>query len=124
MFQPSQDQRLAAIYAMLSTWDREADRFRAAATAALRGETPSSLVVAAVEEAHDGLIGLLDQMDRALAELAPGSSEFAQMLRAQTMALGLLDSIGTSLDRLDRYVALDVAAPRRIAHEPVLTAAE
>jgi hypothetical protein len=124
MFQPSQDQRLAAIYAMLANWDREADRFRAAATAALRGETPSSLVVAAVEEAHDGLINLLDQMDRALAELASGSAEFAQMLRAQTMALGLLESIGTSLDRLDRYVADQVAGPHRIAHEPVLVAAE
>ena len=123
MFQPSPDMRLAAIHAMLMTWDGEADRFRSAALAALKGETPSALLVAAVEEAHDGLFNVLDEMDRMLAQLAAGSAEFSQILRAQTMAVALLESIGNSRERLDRFSAEDVAGPHRIAHQ-LLVAAE
>ena len=117
LFRPSADQNLAAIHAMLDAWNAEADRFRQAAVAARNGEVPTSLTTAAAEEAHDGLMALLDEIDDALGKLKPGSAQFAGLLQAQITALALLESIGNSCDLLDRFVTEVVDGPTRIAHE-------
>ena len=82
LFRPSADQRLDGILAMLEVWNDEADRFRAVAVAARNGAAASSLVVAGVEEAHDGLISLLDEIDRALDGVPAGDRAFADLLKA------------------------------------------
>ncbi len=117
LFRPSADQNLDAIHAMLDGWNVEADRFRQAAIAGRKGEAPSSLTVTAAEEAHDGLMSLLDEIDGTLSRLAPGSAPFAGLLQAQITAMALLESVGNSWDVLDRLVTEDIAGPRRIAHE-------
>src|SRR5947208_746032 len=100
LFRPAADQRLDGILSMLEVWDDEADRFRAVAVAARGGEPPSSLVVAEVEEAHDGLISLLDEIDRAIEGVPPGDRAFAELLKAQTKAVSLLESVTNSMDVL------------------------
>jgi hypothetical protein len=124
LFRPTADQRLDAIQAMLATWNGEADRFRAVASAARKGEQPASTVVAAAEEAHDGLIGLLDDMDRALETLPNGHPQFSALLQAQTSAVALLESVGQSLDVLSQFTSSAVPEPQRISHSPLLRAAE
>ena len=59
LFRPSIDQNLVAVHAMLGSWNAEADRFRRVAIAARNGEAPTSVTVAAAEEARDGLMSLL-----------------------------------------------------------------
>ena len=117
LFRPSADQNLTAVHAMLDAWNAEADRFRQAAVAARNGEAPTSLTTAAAEEAHDGLMALLDEIDDALGKLKAGSAQFAGLLQAQITALALLESIGNSYDILDRFVTEVVDGPTRIAHE-------
>jgi hypothetical protein len=117
LFRPSADQNLIAVHAMLDSWNVEADRFRQAAKAVRAGESPDPLTVAAAEEAHDGLMSLLGEIDDAFAKVAPGSGQFAGLLQAQNTALALLESVTNSYDLLDRFVATDVAAPTRIPHE-------
>jgi hypothetical protein len=117
LFRPSADQNLDAVHARLDAWNAEADRFRQAAIAARNGETPTSLLASAAEEAHDGLMSLLDEIDQALSGLPPGSPQFAGLLQAQITAMGLLESVGNSYDILDRFVVEEIAAPHRIAHE-------
>ncbi len=117
LFRPSADQNLDAIRAMLDGWNAEADRFRRGAIAARAGEAPSSLTVGAAEEAHEGLMTLLDEIDDALRKVAPGSAQFAGLLQAQITAMALLESVGNSRDVLERFVTVDIAGPRRIAHE-------
>ena len=124
LYHPSADQRLDAIHALLVTWNGEADRFRAVAMAARKGEQPASTVVAAAEEAHDGLMSLLEDIDRALDALAAGHPQFAALLQAQTSAVSLLESVSNSFDVLDRFTATAVPEPQRIAHRPLLSAAE
>jgi hypothetical protein len=117
LFRPSVDQNLIAVHAMLDSWNAEADRFRQAAVAARNGEAPTSLTVAAAEEAHDGLMSLLGEIDEALEKVTPGSQQFSDMLHAQMAAIALLESVGNSYDILDRFVTTEIAGPTRIAHE-------
>lgn len=117
LFRPSADQNLTAIHAMLDAWNAEADRFRQAAIAAREGEAPTSLTVSAAEEAHDGLMQLLEEIDEALGKLPAGSPQFAGLLQAQITAVALLESVGNSFDILDRFVTEEIDGPTRIAHE-------
>ena len=117
LFRPSADQNLDAVHAVLDAWNAEADRFRQAAIAARNGEAPTSLLASAAEEAHDGLMTLLDEIDQTLSDLPPGSPQFAGLLQAQITATGLLESVGNSHDILDRFVVDEITEPRRIAHE-------
>ena len=122
LFRPSVDQNLIAVHAMLDSWNAEADRFRQAAIAARHGESPTSLTVAAAEEAHDGLMSLLGEIDEALEKVPPGSPLFSDMLHAQMTAIALLESVGNSYDILDRFVTEQIDGPTRIAHELRLAA--
>jgi hypothetical protein len=124
LFRPSADQRLDGIVSMLEVWNDEADRFRAAAVACRHGETASSLVVAGVEEAHDGLISLLDEIDRAIEAVAPGDRAFADLLKLQSKAVALLESVTNSMDVLSLVVTDDQPAPLRIGRRPLQQAAE
>jgi len=117
LYRPSADQNLIAVHAVLDGWNAEADRFRQAAIAARKGEAPTSLTVAAAEEAHDGLMSLLAEIDEALDKVKPGSQQFADLLHAQMAAIALLESVGASYDFLDRFVAEPVAGPARISHD-------
>jgi hypothetical protein len=124
LFRPPANQRLDGIRAMLATWNEEADRFRAVASAARTGETPQSVVVAAAEEAHDGLIGLLEDIDRAFDGLPAGHADYAALLNVQSTAIALLESVGNSLDQLSRFVTEAGPEPVRIARKLALQAAE
>jgi hypothetical protein len=124
LFRPPANQRLDGIRAMLATWNEEADRFRAVASAARTGETPQSVVVAAAEEAHDGLIGLLEDIDRAFDGLPAGHADYAALLNVQSTATALLESVGNSLDQLSRFVTEAGPEPVRIARKLALQAAE
>lgn len=104
LFRPSVDQNLVAVHAMLDNWNAEADRFRRVAIAARNGESPTSLTVAAAEEAHEGLLSLLAEIDEALDKVKPGSQQFGDLLHAQMTAIALLESVGNSYDILDRFV--------------------
>lgn len=116
LFRPRADQNLGAVQAMLGAWNAEADGFRRAAAAVRTGETTDSLAVAAAEQAHDGLLSLLDELDYSLATAEPGSAQFAALLRAQTSAVALLESVGNSCDILDSRMAEPMTAPIHIAH--------
>lgn len=124
LFRPTADQRLDGILAMLEVWNDEADRFRAVAVAARKGKAPSSLVVAGVEEAHDGLISLLDDIDRAIESARPGDRAFADLLKAQGKAVALLESVTNSMDVLSLVMTDDQPAPVRIGRRPLQQAAE
>lgn len=124
LFRPTADQRLDGILAMLEVWNDEADRFRAVAVAARKGKAPSSLVVAGVEEAHDGLISLLDDIDRAIESARPGDHAFADLLKAQGKAVALLESVTNSMDVLSLVMTDDQPAPVRIGRRPLQQAAE
>lgn len=115
---------LDPIHAKLTAWNEEADRFRQAALAARRGEMPTSLVVEAVEEAHDDLLALLDGIEQALDRLSAGNPRYADLLQVQMTAIALLESVGNSHDILDGVMTDKMIAPRRIPHDvPVAIAA-
>ena len=118
LFRPSAEQNLDAIHVMLDSWNAEADRFRHAALAARKGDTPTSLVVSSAGEAHDELLSLLSQLDAALDRAPPGSPNFASLLQAQTTAIALIESVGNSYDILETVVSDKLAGPTHIAHEP------
>jgi hypothetical protein len=118
LFRPSADQNLDAVHALLDAWNAEADRLRRAAIAAQHGEKPTSLLAVAAEEARDGLEAMLLELEGALDRAAPGSPAFPHLLHAQTAAIGLLESIGNTLDRLERFAATPMAGATRIIHEP------
>jgi hypothetical protein len=124
LFRPTADQRLDGILSMLEVWNDEADRFRAVAIAARKGETPPSLTVAEVEEAHDGLLSLLDEIDRAIEGVPPGDRAFADLLRAQSKAVSLLESVTNSMDVLSPLMTDDQPGPVRIGRQPLRQAAE
>lgn len=124
LFRLSVDQRLDGILSMLEVWNEEADRFRAAATATRHGEIPSSLAVAGAEEVHDGLISLLEEIDRAVEAVRPGDRVFADLLQAQSKAVSLLESVSNSMDLLSLRVAEDQPGPVRIGSRPLQQAAE
>ncbi len=117
LFRPTADQRLDSIHAMLEASNAEADRFRLAAMAARKGEAANSLTAAAAEEAHDGLMALLDDLDQALNAVPPGHPSFAALLQAQATAVALLESVGNSYEILERAVTEQVSAPTRIPRE-------
>lgn len=123
LFRPSADQTLDAIHTLLDGWNAEADRFRHAAIAARKGEMPTSLVVAAAEEAHDQLSSLLGRIDDSLDKVSAGNPQFAELLQVQMTAVALLESVGNSYDILDGFVTEQMVAPRRIAHELEVAAA-
>ena len=79
--------------------------------------SPTSLTATAAEEAHDGLMALLEEIDEALSKLPPGSPQFAGLLQAQITAMALLESVGNSFDVLDRFVTEEIDGPTRIPHE-------
>ncbi len=108
------DRELEAIHTLLETWNADADRFRVAALAARKGEAPASSTVAALVEAHAGLLDVLDSTDRLAAHTRGGSAGFAAILQLQTTALALLESFSSSLDVLDRFAMEAVSAPRTI----------
>ena len=124
LFRPTPDQRLEGILSMLEVWNDEADRFRAVAVAARKGEAASSLAIAGVEEAHDGLISLLEEIDRAIEKVPPGDRAFADMLRAQSKAVSLLESVTNSMDVLSLVVTDDQPGPVRIGRATLRQAAE
>jgi len=124
LFRPPADQRLDGIRAMLDVWNDEVDRLRTAALASHKGEASSSVTVAAAEEAHDALIAMLDDIDRALEALPAGERGFAALLNLQMRTMALLESVGNSMDLLAEYAADARPAPVRIAHTPLLQAAE
>ena len=117
LFRPTADQKLDAVRALLDAWNGEADRFRQAAIASRKGEAPGSLLIAAAEEAHDGLMGLLDEIDRALDTLPGGHPDFPGLLAAQKTAVALLESVGNSYEVLDGFVSAPETEPVRIPHE-------
>jgi hypothetical protein len=125
LFQPTTNLSLDQIHAALEGWNGEADRFRAAAVAARAGGAPSSMLVTDAEDMHDGLMGLLEALDRMVQELPLGDPRFRDLLQAQAAALGLDESLGNSLDLLASAAAALVREPRRIAHDaPIAVAAE
>lgn len=117
LFRPGAEQNLEAVHGMLESWNVEADRFRQAALAGRSGDAPSTVTAAAAEEAHDGLMSLLSEIDDALDKVSAGSPQFGVLLKAQMTAVALLESIGNSFDILDRLVATQATAPTRIAHK-------
>ena len=100
LFRPGAQERLHSIQGQLLAWSEEADRFRLAAIAARRGEQQLETLVTAAEETHDGLMALLDDLDRALESLPAGHVEFGALLHAQGKTLSLLESVSNSLDVL------------------------
>ena len=118
------DQRLEGIRAMLDIWNAEADRFRTAVAQTRAGESPSSTLVAAAEEAHDGLFSLIEEIDRTLETLPAGHKDFAALLQAQKVAISLAEHVSSSLDSLEPFAVATEKPPVRIVHTPKLAAAE
>jgi hypothetical protein len=118
------DHELDAIHSLLATWNAEADRFRLAAIAAGRGETPASSVVNGLAEAHTGLVEVLEATDRMVDTMRGGNAAFAAVLQVQATAAALLESLSTSLDVLDRFLIEPVDEPLQIAHRDVDRAPE
>lgn len=104
LFRPGAQERLHSIQGQLLAWSEEADRFRLAAMAARRGEQQLETLVGAAEETHDGLMTLLEDLDRALEGLPAGHAEFSAVLHAQSKTLSLLESVSNSLDVLSGFV--------------------
>jgi hypothetical protein len=122
LFRPPADQRLDGMRAMLTAWNEEADHFRAAATAARQGGAPpDSVLIGTAEDAHDGLMGLLDDIDRALDALPAGHLNYSALLQIQNGAIAVLESVGNSLDELSRFVPEPGRAPVLI-HKPLQAA--
>jgi hypothetical protein len=103
LFRPPAEHRLEAARNLLDGWNAEADRFRTAAIAALKGEAPTAALVDAMEEARIGLVVLLDDIDGALERVAPGDADFTGLLHAQVCAVALLESIGRSAEIIERF---------------------
>jgi hypothetical protein len=116
LFKPQAETQLDGVCALLLSWNAEADSFRAAAEAARHGEAPSSNTVNAAEGMYGGLMELLGDIDQALERLPAGHKDFATLLKAQMMAMNLLEALGTSLDVLERFATRAVPAPTRIEH--------
>ena len=122
LFRPPADQRLDGMRAMLAAWNEEADQFRAAAAATRHGgAAPDSVLMVTAEEAHDGLLELLDDIDQALDALPPGHPHYSALLQIQNGAIAVLESVGNSLDELSRFVPEPGRAPVLI-HKPLQAA--
>lgn len=101
LFRLPAENRLPAIQLLLEGWNGEADRIRATAIGARKGERPTLADVSAAEHTHGKLSELLEDLDRAIDAVAPGHAETSWLLRARVTTGSLLESIGTSLDMLD-----------------------
>ena len=125
LFKPQAENDLDGVRALLQGWNGEADGIRAAAEAARLGATPSSKIVDAAEGMYGGLMELLADTDQALERLPGGHRDFARLLQTQTMAINLLEALGSSLDVLERFSTRPLADPIRIEHRKMpLEAAE
>ena len=122
LFRLSADQNLTAIQAMLDACDVEADCLRQTAIAARNGSRPTSLAVASADETYDGLLALADEIDAALSRLPAGDALFSPLLKAQTKALALLESVGRSRDMLADLPVERVRPPVRIGRESQVAA--
>lgn len=120
LFRPTLDQNLVAVHAVLDGWNYEADRFRWAARAATNGDAPTSLTVAAAEEAYEALSTLILEIDEALARAAPGSEQFLNLLHVQQTATALIESIGKSCEALSEGAAVQIRAPTHLGHKSIL----
>ena len=110
---------------LLRDTSADADRYRSAALEARTGVRPGTALVAGAEETQARLCTLLDTIDRAISTLSPGDPSFRGWLRTQVMAAALLESVGNSLDGLERLVSIPMAVPKRFEHRVQLgTAAE
>jgi hypothetical protein len=119
----SPDHELDAMHSLLDTWNADADRFRRAAIAAERGETPTPSVVTGLAEAHAGLLEVLEATDRMVTTMHGGNAAFSAILHLQTKALALLESLSHSLDVLDRFVTEPASEPVKIGHPAGTSAA-
>jgi hypothetical protein len=124
LFRPEAHERLHSIRAQLLSWGEEADRFRAAAGAVRRGEPQLDTLVVGAEELHDGLMMLLEELDRALEGLPAGHAEFGALLHAQSKTLSLLESVSNSLDVLSGSASNSRSDVVHIAVRKPLLAAE
>lgn len=115
---------LDSLRGQLLGWNAEADRFRIAAIAARRGQSPSSKTIGAAEEVQHQLVMLLARIDDALDVLVPGHADFHGLLLARNAGSALLESVDASLDELDHYIAILAPEPTRIEHRVMLVAAE
>ena len=122
LFRPAAQDRLQDIHTNLAAWSADTDRFRQAAAAAQRNEQQSVDVVRAAEDLHDALMSALDDFDRALDGISPGKPEFAAVLNLQTKTLGLLESLGISLDVLMSHVPDGQRADAVSTRKPLLAA--
>ena len=105
---------LDAVERLLRNWSADADRYRSAALDARTGVRPGAALVAGAEETQERLCTLLDTIDQAISTLSPGDPAFRGWLRTQVTASALLESVGNSLDVLERIVAIPNAEPTRI----------
>jgi hypothetical protein len=116
LYKPDHRSAFSGVRPLLDCWNTEADYFRRMAQAARRGTAPPAGAVAAASDAQEGIIGLLDQIDQALAGLPAGHPDFRELLQAQITALSLRESIAHSLDVLDAYVPAPSGEARVIRH--------
>jgi hypothetical protein len=112
LYRPATEPNLARIALWLENWNVEADRFREGALAARRGDGVSQALVAAAEEAAEGLSAAMDEIDTLLDRLPAGHPQFMTLLAAQNTALSLKESIQTSLEGLDMSAARPLPSPR------------
>jgi hypothetical protein len=75
---------------------------------------PSSNTVDAAEGMYGGLMELLGDIDQTLERLPAGHKDFARVLQTQTMAMNLLEALGSSLDVLERFSTRPMRDPIRI----------
>jgi hypothetical protein len=120
LFGPITSLGLDAARILLDGWNAEADRFRAAAIGTRHGDVPSPNLLEAMDEAHDGLMELIGDIDRALERTAPGHQERGALLQMQVTALSLSESIGRSQDMLDRALPSDPMAAGHEHQMPVM----
>lgn len=121
LYKPDHRPALGGVRPLLDSWNAEADYFRRVAQAARAGTAPPSGVVAAAQQALDGLRTLLDQIDQALSALPAGHPDFRELLQAQITGFALTESIAHSADVLDAFVPESGREARTIRHgEPRL----
>ena len=116
LFKPQAEAQLDGVCALLLGWNAEADGFRAAAEAARHGAAPSSKTVAAAEGMYGGLMELVADIEQALERLPAGHRDFATLLKAQMLAMNLLEALGNSLELLERFATRPDATPVLIEH--------
>jgi hypothetical protein len=124
LFRPGAEDRLHSIQAQLLSWGEEADRYRLAAIAARGGARQLDTLVGGAEELHDGLMSLLEELDKAVEGLPAGHAEFSGLLHAQGKTLSLLESVGNSLDVLSGFGTNSRTEAVHIAVRKPLLAAE